>query len=74
MQCSSCYNDIRNKCILSALRVRVRDAAAPVAAAQHVHRETFLFHAKKSNLAAAATLPMARALQRAVVSTCRRFF
>ncbi len=36
--------------------------------------EKFFSHAKKSNLAIAATLPMARAFQRAVGSTCRRFF
>ena len=36
--------------------------------------EKFFTCTKKSNLAAEATLLMARALQRAVVSTCRRFF
>ena len=40
----------------------------------HVHREVLLSYSKKRNMAAAATLPMARALQRAVGSTCRRFF
>ena len=40
----------------------------------HVRSETFFLYAKKSNLAAAATLPMSRALQRAVVSTGRCSF
>ena len=38
-----------------------------------VHSETFLY-AKKSCLAAAATLPVSRALERAVVNTGRCFF
>ena len=42
--------------------------------ALHARTETFFLYAKKSYLAAATTLPMSWALQRAVVSTGRCSF
>jgi hypothetical protein len=46
----------------------------PLKGKLYVHRENFFSCSKKSNPSAAATLPMAGALQRAVGSTYRRFF
>ncbi len=53
---------------LRPLLGRLVGKLAGLPAGARVHSETFFLYAKKNCLAAAATLPVSRALERAVVS------